>query len=159
MGTKRVCAMRSFCLALLLALVASVPIEQTHSVMETLPAKKFMIQVGNDLQNSELEESEPDQAVRGGWDLEQYRIKQTIKGNFGAISGPLACTSVCRVWTPKRTGALRPRRACCWGESELWRCSGGAASTKKTKWEQLRHRGLGFTVHHVLYFERISLCQ
>jgi hypothetical protein len=49
-------------------------------------------QVGNDLQNSELEESEPDQAVRGGWDLEQYRIKQTIKGNFGAISGPLACT-------------------------------------------------------------------
>merc|ERR1711988_2003790 len=112
MGTKRVCAMRSFCLALLLALVASVPIEQTHSVMETLPAKKFMIQVGNDLQNSELEESEPDQAVRGGWDLEQYWIKQTIKGNFGAISGPLACTSVCRVWTPKRTGALRPRRIC-----------------------------------------------
>merc|ERR1712146_724981 len=92
MGTKRVCAMRSFCLALLLALVASVPIERTHSVMETLPAKKFMIQVGNDLQNSELEESEPDQAVKGGWDLEQYRIKQTIKCNFGAISGPLACT-------------------------------------------------------------------
>ena len=38
--------MKSVLAALLAAtVVASVPIEQTHSVMETLPAKKFMIQV------------------------------------------------------------------------------------------------------------------
>ena len=38
--------MKSVLSVLLVAtLAASVPIEQTHSVMETLPAKKFMIQV------------------------------------------------------------------------------------------------------------------
>jgi hypothetical protein len=44
--TRATTMMKSVLSALQVATqAASVPIEQTHSVMETLPAKKFMIQV------------------------------------------------------------------------------------------------------------------
>ena len=91
--------MRSICLALLLALVASVPIEQTHSVMETLPAKKFMIQVrfdpsvgwlaiqprwlflfGTRVARPCYQSEDPPRAERerGGWRLKTARVRVCV---------------------------------------------------------------------------------